>query len=247
MVKLLDEMSPDTAPHKFYIGFRYVHPLTEEAIEEMEKDGVERAVAFTQYPQYSCSTTGSSLNAIYRYYSNRVDSPKMRWSVIDRWPTHPLLCFAEHVKNELLKFPEDKRDDVVILFSAHSLPMAVVNRGDPYPQEVGATVQRVMERLGHCNPYRLVWQSRVGPMQWLGPQTDDVIKGLCERGKKKHPAGAHRLHLGPHRDPARAGHRVRTGAGAGVWGGEHQESRVVEWKPSVYAETLFLFTLVLKE
>ncbi|CAB1412776.1 unnamed protein product [Pleuronectes platessa] len=62
--------------------------------------------------------------------------------------------------------------------------MAVVNRGDPYPQEVGATVQRVMERLGHCNPYRLVWQSRVGPMAWLGPQTDDVIKGLCERGKK---------------------------------------------------------------
>ena len=47
-----------SAPHKFYIGFRYVHPLTEEAIEEMEKDGVERAVAFTQYPQYSCSTTG---------------------------------------------------------------------------------------------------------------------------------------------------------------------------------------------
>lgn len=47
-----------SAPHKFYIGFRYVHPLTEYAIEEMEKDGVERAVAFTQYPQYSCSTTG---------------------------------------------------------------------------------------------------------------------------------------------------------------------------------------------
>uniref|UniRef100_A0A3Q2QTD0 Ferrochelatase n=1 Tax=Fundulus heteroclitus TaxID=8078 RepID=A0A3Q2QTD0_FUNHE len=175
-----------SAPHKFYIGFRYVNPLTEEAIEEMEKDGVERAVAFTQYPQYSCSTTGSSLNAIYRYYRNRGDRPKMRWSVIDRWPTHPLLveCFAEHIQNELLKFPEDKREDVVILFSAHSLPMAVVNRGDPYPQEVGATVQRVMERLGHCNPYRLVWQSRVGPMAWLGPQTDDVIKGLSERGKK---------------------------------------------------------------
>ncbi|XP_040054467.1 ferrochelatase, mitochondrial [Gasterosteus aculeatus] len=186
MVKLLDEMSPETAPHKFYIGFRYVQPLTEEAIEQMEKDGVERAVAFTQYPQYSCSTTGSSLNAIYRYYNNRGARPKMRWSVIDRWPTHPLLveCFADHVRNELLKFPDDKRDDVVLLFSAHSLPMAVVNRGDPYPQEVGATVQRVMETLGHCNPYRLVWQSRVGPMQWLGPQTDDVIKGLCERGKK---------------------------------------------------------------
>lgn len=49
------------APHKYYIGFRYVHPLTEEAIEEMEDDGIERAIAFTQYPQYSCSTTGQSL------------------------------------------------------------------------------------------------------------------------------------------------------------------------------------------
>uniref|UniRef100_A0AAY5KS34 Ferrochelatase, mitochondrial n=1 Tax=Esox lucius TaxID=8010 RepID=A0AAY5KS34_ESOLU len=150
MVKLLDEMCPETAPHKFYIGFRYVHPLTEEAIEEMEKDGVERAVAFTQYPQYSCSTTGSSLNAIYRYYKGRGDRPKMRWSVIDRWPTHPLLveCFAQHVLKELQKFPPEKRDDVVILFSAHSLPLSV------------------------------------GPMPWLGPQTDDVIKGLCERGKR---------------------------------------------------------------
>uniref|UniRef100_A0A9J7WZI6 Ferrochelatase, mitochondrial n=1 Tax=Cyprinus carpio carpio TaxID=630221 RepID=A0A9J7WZI6_CYPCA len=150
MVKLLDEMCPETAPHKFYIGFRYVHPLTEEAIEQMEKDGVERAVAFTQYPQYSCSTTGSSLNAIYRYYSNHGDRPMMRWSVIDRWPTHPLLieCFAEHVRNELEKFPPEKRDDVVILFSAHSLPLSV------------------------------------GPMPWLGPQTDEVIKGLCQRGKR---------------------------------------------------------------
>ncbi|MEQ2178890.1 hypothetical protein GOODEAATRI_018909, partial [Goodea atripinnis] len=151
MVKLLDETSPNTAPHKFYIGFRYVNPLTEEAIEEMEKDGVERAVAFTQYPQYSCSTTGSSLNAIYRYYRNRGERPKMRWSVIDRWPTHPLL-------------------------------VEVVNRGDPYPQEVGATVQRVMERLGHSPYMPPVFQ--VGPMAWLGPQTDEVIKGLSERGKK---------------------------------------------------------------
>ncbi|XP_008422816.1 ferrochelatase, mitochondrial [Poecilia reticulata] len=70
------------------------------------------------------------------------------------------------------------------LLQTSCLCLQVVNRGDPYPQEVGATVQRVMERLGHCNPYRLVWQSRVGPMQWLGPQTDEVIKGLSERGKK---------------------------------------------------------------
>ncbi|KAG8456787.1 hypothetical protein GDO86_002536 [Hymenochirus boettgeri] len=174
------------SPHKYYIGFRYVNPLTEAAIEEMESDGVERAIAFTQYPQYSCSTTGSSLNAIYRYYNSQGAKPKMKWSVIDRWPTHPLLiqCFADHIQKELNMFPADVRADVVILFSAHSLPMSVVNRGDPYPQEVGATVQRVMERLGYSNPYRLVWQSKVGPMPWMGPSTDEAIKGLCQRGKK---------------------------------------------------------------
>ncbi|XP_070131836.1 ferrochelatase, mitochondrial isoform X1 [Equus przewalskii] len=226
MVKLLDELSPHTAPHKYYIGFRYVHPLTEEAIEEMERDGLERAIAFTQYPQYSCSTTGSSLNAIYRYYNEVGKKPAMKWSTIDRWPTHPLLiqCFADHILKELDHFPHEKRSEVVILFSAHSLPMScrrqkgrtrscphthrlphtwrlpepftcwrlnahvsllqVVNRGDPYPQEVGATVQRVMDKLGYSNPYRLVWQSKVGPMPWLGPQTDETIRGLCERGRK---------------------------------------------------------------
>ncbi|XP_005373032.1 PREDICTED: ferrochelatase, mitochondrial [Chinchilla lanigera] len=186
MVKLLDELSPDTAPHKYYIGFRYVHPLTEEAIEEMERDGLQRAIAFTQYPQYSCSTTGSSLNAIYRYYNEMGKKPTMKWSTIDRWPTHPLLiqCFADHILKELDHFPLEKKSEVVILFSAHSLPMSVVNRGDPYPQEVGATVHKVMEKLSYSNPYRLVWQSKVGPVPWLGPQTDEAIKGLCERGRK---------------------------------------------------------------
>lgn len=60
----------------------------------------------------------------------------------------------------------------------------MVNRGDPYPAEVGATVQRVMEALNFSHPYRLVWQSKVGPLPWLGPQTDEAIKGLCSNGRK---------------------------------------------------------------
>ena len=91
------------------------------------RDGVERAIAFTQYPQYSCSTTGSSLNAIYRYYKNSNKTPAMKWTTIDRWATHPGLveAFAQNIKKELEKFPADVRDDVVIMFSAHSLPMTV--------------------------------------------------------------------------------------------------------------------------
>ncbi|XP_076820094.1 ferrochelatase, mitochondrial-like [Clavelina lepadiformis] len=187
MVKLLDEISPETAPHKHYIGFRYVPTLTEVALDQMKTDGVERAVAFTQYPQYSCSTTGSSLNAILRHYKKNSDDAKlMNWSVIDRWPTHAGLvdAFSERIIAGLKKFPESVRDKVIILFSAHSLPMSVVNRGDPYPAEVAATVSRVMDKIGHTNSYRLVWQSKVGPMPWLGAQTDDSIKGLSEKGFK---------------------------------------------------------------
>jgi ferrochelatase len=88
MVSLLDELHPETAPHKFYVAFRYTHPLTGEIAREMRKDGIKRAVAFTQYPQYSCSTTGSSLNELYRK-GNAGDMGDIEWSVIDRWGTHP--------------------------------------------------------------------------------------------------------------------------------------------------------------
>lgn len=186
MVKLLDEMCPESAPHKHYIGFRYANPLTEDTLAEMEADGIERAIAFTQYPQYSCSTTGSSLNAVYRYYQRLNKPSPIEWSVIDRWPTHSGLveAFAQTIRDELEQFPPEVKDDVVIMFSAHSLPMSVVNRGDPYPQEVASTVQRVMEQLNFSNCYRLCWQSKVGPLPWLGPQTDDAIKGLVKNGSK---------------------------------------------------------------
>jgi len=133
----------------------------------MQEDGVTRAVAFTQYPQYSCSTTGSSLNELWRLSKKFDPENKIKWSVIDRWPTHDGLVssFAEHIKAKLDTYSQEDREKVVILFSAHSLPMSVVNRGDPYPAEVAATVWAVMNKLGFSNPYRLVWQSQVGMLR----------------------------------------------------------------------------------
>jgi len=186
----LDQLSPETAPHKPYVGFRYARPLTEDTLAEMERDGVERIVAFSQYPQYSCTTSGSSMNAIYRWQQKhhplRIPGTGISWSVIDRWPTHPLLIktFVENIKKELDTFPPDVRDSVVLLFSAHSVPLYVMNRGDPYIAEVGATVNLVMQELKMCNPYRLVWQSKVGPLPWLEPGTEATIKALVKRGQK---------------------------------------------------------------
>lgn len=186
MCELLDKMSPDTAPHKPYMAFRYATPLTEEVLDQMKQDGVKRVVAFSQYPQYSCSTTGSSLNEILVQLKKKGMEKDFEWTVIDRWPTHSGLvdAFADTIEQKLDSYPADQRKDVVILFTAHSLPLDVVNRGDPYPYEVAATMNRVMERLGYSNPYRLVWQSKVGPKPWLRPATDEALQGLAKQGKK---------------------------------------------------------------
>lgn len=203
MCKILDKISPETAPHKPYVAFRYANPLTEEMYGRLLDDGFGRgrggrAVAFTQYPQYSCSTTGSSLNELWKW-RNRLEGKDqdqdqartvhadgtIRWSVIDRWPVHAGLveAIAQNIEAQLATYPPERQAAVVLIFSAHSLPMSVVNRGDPYPAEVAATVYAVMQRLKFTNPYRLVWQSQVGPAAWLGAQTSTTVENYVKKGQ----------------------------------------------------------------
>ncbi|CAJ2502080.1 Uu.00g049330.m01.CDS01 [Anthostomella pinea] len=194
MCKILNRISPETAPHKPYVAFRYADPLTEEMYTRLLEDGFGngkggRAVAFTQYPQYSCSTTGSSLNELWKWrqrLEGKAESGTIQWGVIDRWPVNPGLVetFASNIEKTLATYPEERRSQAVLLFSAHSLPMSVVNRGDPYPAEVAATVYAVMQRLKFSNPYRLCWQSQVGPQPWLGPQTQSSVEEYIKKGQK---------------------------------------------------------------
>lgn len=178
--EILDKTSPETAPHKPYVAFRYANPLTEDTLKQMLNDGVRRAVAFSQYPQFSYSTTGSSINELYRKTLEIDPERKIQWSAIDRWPKHKGLvnAFSNHIKQKLSEFPEDVRNKVIVMFSAHSLPMETVNKGDSYPAEVAATVYAIMEKLEFSNPYRLVWQSQVGPKPWLGGQTAKIVGKL---------------------------------------------------------------------
>jgi ferrochelatase len=186
LVARLDRLSPGTAPHRFYVAFRYAHPSSEDALRAMANDGVTRAIAFTQYPQFSCATTGSSLNEVWRAAGRLGLESAFEWSVIDRWPVHAgfLDTMADSTRTALEQIPKDERDNAVILFSAHSLPLSVINRGDPYPQEIGASVEGVMQRLGSANRYLLSYQSEVGPVRWQGPSTESVIRRLGARGEK---------------------------------------------------------------
>jgi ferrochelatase len=187
-----------------YTAFRYAPPLTDAALRAMAADGVERAVAFSQYPQFSCTTAGSSLNHLWRESVRLGLERTFSWSVLDRWPTHPtfVAAVARCVATGLARFPEAQRDRVVILFSAHSLPMKVVERGDAYVAEVAATVDAVMGALrrGGVAPagegggpdgaplppvratHTLAWQSKVGFLPWMAPKTGDVLAGLARQG-----------------------------------------------------------------
>lgn len=186
MVKLLDQLSPQTAPHKAYIAFRYADPMTADALTQMKADGVVRAIAFTQYPQWSCSTTGASMNELWRELDRLGLRTAFQWSLIDRWYTHPtfIAAMAKKVREGLEQYAPEDRKTVLLLFSAHSLPLSVIDRGDAYPQEVGATVQRVMEALNFSHEYMLAYQSDIKPFKWLGPGTENVIRQLGAKQRK---------------------------------------------------------------
>ncbi|MBL0938298.1 MAG: ferrochelatase [Gemmatimonadaceae bacterium] len=186
MCRRLDEMSPETAPHRFYVAFRYTHPFADDALRAMQADGVTRAVAFTQYPQWSCATTGSSLNDLWRAAQRTGLEDAFEWSIIDRWGEHPgfVSAMASAIEDGLEEYPAADRDDVLVMFSAHSLPLSVIDRGDSYPSEIAATVSRVVQNIGMRNPYLVTYQSEVGPVRWLGPSTETVIEQLAARGQK---------------------------------------------------------------
>jgi len=164
-------------------AMRYWHPFAEEALAEMTEQGIRRIVALSLYPQYSMATTGSSVNELRRVLQR--DSPGyFDVSIIDRWPTLPgyLDALARRVEQTLADIPEPRRDRTALLFSAHGLPADFIERGDPYLDDVGATVEGVLKRLSVQRLVRLGYQSRVGPVKWLEPRTEQVLRELADAG-----------------------------------------------------------------
>jgi len=184
-----------------YVGMRYWHPFTEEAYENIKKDGIDALVVIPLYPQFSISTSGSSLRILQEaLVKTSVDnalaaanektggnSKDMVHTVIPSWYQREgyVQCMAKLIQNELDSFTEDEliagNYTRHVLFSAHGVPKSYIEVGDPYQKQIEDCVQRITSLLpasqqGVCT--HLSYQSRVGPIEWLRPYTDDVIPFL---------------------------------------------------------------------
>ncbi len=164
---------------KSFIAMRYWHPLTEETAAEVAAFGPDEVVLLPLYPQYSTTTTASSLKAWKAAYSG----PGRSRAVC----CYPRAAGWIEAQAELIqgKLDEAWRDHpgrpMRVLFSAHGIPEKLVERGDPYQEQVEATVAAVAKAAGLAD-WAICYQSRVGPMKWLGPSTPEAIRMASNDG-----------------------------------------------------------------
>lgn len=165
----------------FALAMRYWNPTTDQALDELERAGVERLLTLTMYPHYSLATTGSSVGELERVMKRR--GTKLPLDRIDTWYDHPgyLDALAHRTRVALDVHFKDRRP--TLLISAHGLPKHFIEGGDPYIDHIRVTMEGVLKRLPDL-PHVLGYQSRVGPVEWIGPSTDEVIQQLARDGVK---------------------------------------------------------------
>ncbi|OMO86622.1 Ferrochelatase [Corchorus olitorius] len=171
-----------------YVGMRYWYPFTEEAIEQIKRDRITKLVVLPLYPQFSISTTGSSIRVIQNIFRGDAYLSRLPVSVILSWYQRQgyIRSMADLIEKELGTFT--KPEEVMIFFSAHGVPVSYVeDAGDPYKDQMEECIHLIMQELkarGIGNDHTLAYQSRVGPVQWLKPYTDEVLVELGQKGVK---------------------------------------------------------------
>lgn len=178
------------------MAMRYWHPFPEQCVRELLEQGAEQFVIVPTYPQYSCATNGSTLffvqDSLRRLAADRVTH------FVPQWPQLPgmIEVFAEGAVASLrdLNASGHEPADCALLYGAHSLPQKMVDQGDPYLDQTRQTVRAVHDRVRAALPGAwldgihggdeplLAFQSRVGPIKWLGPEVTDQVQQLADRG-----------------------------------------------------------------
>jgi ferrochelatase len=187
---------------KVYVAMRYWHPLIEDVVPEIYKDGIRKLVALSLYPQYSLATSGSSFSKLKEVVHSAFGGSLFTVHCITSWFNHPLYIEAlvDVIKKALESFtpsltlpPPRPRSakrggrgggtgggDIHVLFSAHSLPKKFIDEGDPYVDQIKGTIEEITKRI--TMKWHLSYQSKSGPVQWLEPSTDEKLKELAREG-----------------------------------------------------------------
>jgi ferrochelatase len=169
-----------------YVAMRYWHPFTESAVADMKADGIDEVVVLPLYPHFSISTSGSSFRELQRLRQADPNFARLPLRAIRSWYDHPgyLVAMAQLISKELDACQEPSQAHV--FFSAHGVPKSYVEEaGDPYQLEIQACARLIMATLNRANPWTLAYQSRVGPVEWLKPYTEEALEHLGAEGVKE--------------------------------------------------------------
>jgi ferrochelatase len=170
-------------------AMRYWHPMSAEAADTLRKaEPLDDIVLLPLYPHFSFATTLSSLKEWRRVYGP--SNGRAKEHTIGQFYDHPLYiqAVAQRIGSVLRQFPDSSR--IHLVFSAHGLPMSLVEKGDPYPQQIETTMRLVCELgarqyAGWPRTHLLCYQSRVGPAKWLQPPLTGTIERLGHEGVKE--------------------------------------------------------------
>ena len=164
------------------MAMRYWRPFTADAIRELQEHGAEEIVLLPLYPQYSKTTTGSSLNEWRRRYPAGGDGPPVHTiEYFHRDPAY-LRAVVDSIDRTLAEFADPREVDMV--FSAHSVPLSVIDSGDPYQRHIEETVELVWRMGGWPGRRHLCYQSKVGASRWLSPSMHQTVRRLAAEGRR---------------------------------------------------------------
>jgi ferrochelatase len=173
--KALEAVLEDLGEVQVFIAMRYWHPMTEDTVAEVAAFEPDQVVLLPLYPQFSVTTTGSSTTAWQRVAE--AAGIQARTTAVCCFPNEPgfVTEVAERIRPVLREAATTGKPR--LLFSAHGLPKKIIARGDPYQWQVEQTAAAVVEALAETDlDWIVCYQSRVGPLEWIGPSTDEEIE-----------------------------------------------------------------------